>query len=84
MCLMFDSFRQKLRRLEVAMMEYQESLEERCIISPDDVERKVAVYRKRLESEYGLSESGEDLSRSSKFDLSRSSKFFLLVLLTHQ
>ncbi|CAO2814679.1 unnamed protein product [Amaranthus hypochondriacus] len=66
--------RQKLRRLEVAMMEYQESLEERCIISPDDVERKVAVYRKRLESEYGLSESGEDLSRSSKFDLSRSKR----------
>ncbi|XP_057520149.1 protein RRC1-like isoform X2 [Amaranthus tricolor] len=56
--------RQKLRRLEVALMEYQESLEERGIISPDDVERKVTVYRKRLESEYGLSESGEDLSRS--------------------
>ena len=67
---MFDvwlySFRQKMRRLEVALMEYRESLEEGGVKSPEDIERKVAVYRKRLESEYGLSDSGKDLSRSSK------------------
>ncbi|XP_057549682.1 protein RRC1-like isoform X1 [Amaranthus tricolor] len=58
--------RQKMRRLEVALMEYRESLEEGGVKSPEDIERKVAVYRKRLESEYGLSDSGKDLSRSKR------------------
>ncbi|GAB4828740.1 Protein rrc1 [Ancistrocladus abbreviatus] len=54
--------RQKLRRLEVALMEYRESLEERGVRSPDEIERKVAIYRKRLQSDYGLSDSNEDVS----------------------
>ncbi|PRQ26872.1 putative transcription regulator SAP family [Rosa chinensis] len=54
--------RQKLRRLEVALIEYRESLEERGIKSPEEIERKVAIHRKRLESEYGLSDSSEDAS----------------------
>ncbi|GMH20336.1 hypothetical protein Nepgr_022177 [Nepenthes gracilis] len=54
--------RQKLRRLEVALMEYRESLEERAVRSPEEIERKVAIYRKRLQSEYGLSDSNEDVS----------------------
>lgn len=58
--------RQKLRRLEVALMEYRETLEERGVKSAEEIEKKVAVYKKRLESEYGLSESSENLPRSSK------------------
>ncbi|KAK9689689.1 hypothetical protein RND81_09G075200 [Saponaria officinalis] len=61
--------RQKLRRLEVAIMEYRESLEDRGIKSPEEIERKVAVHRKRLESEYGLLDSSDDLpSRRSSHE----------------
>ncbi|CAO2841008.1 unnamed protein product [Amaranthus hypochondriacus] len=58
--------RQKMRLLEVALIEYRESLEEGGVKSSEDIERKVAVYRKRLESEYGLSDSGKDPSRSKR------------------
>ncbi|KAL2937596.1 Protein RRC1 [Bienertia sinuspersici] len=58
--------RQKLRRLEVTLIEYRESLEEQGVRSPEEIERKVAVYRKRLESEYGLSDSTEDLPRNKR------------------
>ncbi|XP_039025870.1 protein RRC1-like [Hibiscus syriacus] len=51
--------RQKLRRLEVALIEYRESLEEWGIKNAEDIERRVTVHRKRLESEYGLSDSGD-------------------------
>ena len=60
-------YRQKLRRLEVALIEYRESLEERGIKNLEEIEKKVAVYRKRLQSEYGLSDSGEDGQGNSKF-----------------
>lgn len=63
--MMFD-YRQKLRRLEATLIEYRESLEERGIKNPEEIERKVAIHRKRLESEYGLSDSNEDASGSSK------------------
>lgn len=56
-----------MRRLEVALIEYHESLEERGIKSSDEIEKMVAIHRKRLESEYGLLNSNEDLSRKSKF-----------------
>ncbi|KAI4381005.1 hypothetical protein MLD38_007124 [Melastoma candidum] len=52
--------RQKLRRLEVALIEYRESLEERGIKSVEEIDKKVAAHRKRLESEYGLSSSKDD------------------------
>ncbi|KAI4376850.1 hypothetical protein MLD38_014563 [Melastoma candidum] len=52
--------RQKLRRLEVALIEYRESLEERGIKSVEEIEKKVIAHRKRLESEYGLSSSKDD------------------------
>lgn len=68
LCLyLLDCCRQKLRRLEVALIEYRESLEERGIKNPEEIERKVAIHRKRLESEYGLSDSSEDASGISKF-----------------
>ncbi|GFS41957.1 RNA recognition motif (RRM)-containing protein [Actinidia rufa] len=59
--------RQKLRRLEVALMEYRESLEERGVKNLEEIDRKVAIHRKRLQSEYGLSDSNEDVSANSKF-----------------
>ncbi|CAN1140433.1 Protein RRC1 [Linum perenne] len=56
--------RQKLRRLEVAMIEYRESLEERGIKSLEEIERKVTIQRRRLEGEYGL--LNEDTIENSK------------------
>ncbi|XP_011081047.1 protein RRC1 isoform X1 [Sesamum indicum] len=52
--------RQKLRRLEVALMEYRESLEERGIKSLEEIERKVDIHRSRLQAEYGLLDSSAD------------------------
>ncbi|XP_048331356.2 protein RRC1 [Ziziphus jujuba] len=63
---MSEEQRQKLRRLEATLIEYRESLEERGIKNPEEIERKVAIHRKRLESEYGLSDSNEDASGSRK------------------
>ncbi|MBA0597878.1 hypothetical protein Gorai_007662 [Gossypium raimondii] len=60
---MNEEQRQKLRRLEVALIEYRESLEEQGIKNAEDIEKRVAVHRKRLESEYGLSDSGEGRSK---------------------
>ena len=57
---MNEEQRQKLRRLEVALIEYRESLEERGIKNLEEFEKKVEAHRKRLQSEYGLSDSGED------------------------
>ncbi|XVF89513.1 hypothetical protein PTKIN_Ptkin19aG0135800 [Pterospermum kingtungense] len=57
---------QKLRRLEVALIEYRESLEEQGSKNAEDIERRVAAKRKQLESEYGLSVSGENFSGRSK------------------
>ncbi|KAG9130725.1 hypothetical protein Leryth_012674 [Lithospermum erythrorhizon] len=54
--------RQKLRRLEVDLMEYRESLEERGVKNLEEIERKVQIHRRRLESEYGLLGPGEDVS----------------------
>ncbi|XP_028790035.1 protein RRC1 isoform X1 [Neltuma alba] len=57
---MNEEQRQKLRRLEVALIEYRESLEERGIKNLEEIERKVTLHRKRLQAEFGLSDSGED------------------------
>ncbi|XP_019195287.1 PREDICTED: protein RRC1-like isoform X2 [Ipomoea nil] len=57
--------RQKLRRLEVALIEYRESLEERGIKNTEEIEKKVEIHRRRLQSEYGLLNFNEDASRKS-------------------
>ncbi|KAF7833726.1 protein RRC1-like isoform X1 [Senna tora] len=57
---MNEEQRQKLRRLEVALIEYRESLEERGIKNLEEIDRKVAMHRKRLQAEFGLSDSSED------------------------
>ncbi|KAJ8531362.1 hypothetical protein K7X08_026796 [Anisodus acutangulus] len=62
---MNEELRQKLRRLEVALIEYCESLEERGITSPDEIERKVEIHRQRLQSEYGLLNFSEDTSKKA-------------------
>ncbi|KAF5461338.1 hypothetical protein F2P56_017446 [Juglans regia] len=59
---MNEEQRQKLRRLEVALIEYRESLEERGIKSLDEIEKKVAIRRQQLQSEYGLLDSKGDSS----------------------
>ncbi|CAN8256694.1 unnamed protein product [Cochlearia groenlandica] len=46
--------RQKLRRIEVALIEYRETLEEQGMKNSEEIERKVAIQRKRLETD-GLS-----------------------------
>ncbi|CAI0438568.1 unnamed protein product [Linum tenue] len=61
-----DEQRQKLRRLEVALIEYRESLEERGIKSSEEIERKVAIQRKRLEAEYGLLSRNEDATENTE------------------
>ncbi|CAH8270716.1 unnamed protein product [Arabidopsis lyrata] len=43
--------RQKLRRIEVALIEYRESLEEQGVKYSEEIERKVAIHRKRLEAD---------------------------------
>lgn len=48
------------------MIEYRESLEERGIKSPDEIERKVEIHRQRLQSEYGLLNFSEDNSKKGK------------------
>ncbi|XP_012065817.1 protein RRC1 isoform X2 [Jatropha curcas] len=63
---MNEEQRQKLRRLEVSLIEYRESLEERGIKSAEEIERKVAIHRKRLQSEYGLLDSPQDIPGNSK------------------
>ncbi|XP_024994366.1 LOW QUALITY PROTEIN: protein RRC1-like [Cynara cardunculus var. scolymus] len=63
--------RQKLRRLEVALMEYRESLEERGIKNMEEIERKVAIHRKRLHTEYGLMDSSEDASHNRRSSMER-------------
>ncbi|KAL4284057.1 hypothetical protein GQ457_16G000380 [Hibiscus cannabinus] len=63
----YNTHRQKLRRLEVALIEYRESLEEQGIKNAEDIEERVVVHRKRLESEHGLSDTIEDVSGRSYF-----------------
>lgn len=60
---MNEELRQKLRRLEVALIEYRESLEEQGIKNPDEIERKVEIHRQCLQSEYGLLNFSEDTSK---------------------
>ncbi|XP_010233907.1 protein RRC1 isoform X3 [Brachypodium distachyon] len=49
--------RQKLRQIEIAVMQYRESLEEKGLRNMEEIERKVASHRRHLQSEYGLSSS---------------------------
>ncbi|KAJ4958328.1 hypothetical protein NE237_025439 [Protea cynaroides] len=70
---MNEEQRQKLRRLEVAVMEYRESLEERGVKNSEEIERKVTIHRRRLQSEFGLSDTNEDASGNSKHSSQRSS-----------
>uniref|UniRef100_A0A1D1YSZ1 U2 snRNP-associated SURP motif-containing protein n=2 Tax=Anthurium amnicola TaxID=1678845 RepID=A0A1D1YSZ1_9ARAE len=71
--IMTEEHRQKLRRLEVAVMEYREFLEEQGIKNSEEIEKKVAVHRRRLKSEFGLADSSEDARGASRHSSQRSS-----------
>ncbi|KAF2534991.1 hypothetical protein F2Q68_00018875 [Brassica cretica] len=49
--------RQKLRRIEVALIEYREALEEQEMKNTEEIERKVEIKRKKVEVDHGLSGS---------------------------
>lgn len=53
--------RQKLRQIEVALIEYRENLEERGI-KKEEIEKKVTAHQKQLQYKYGLTDVGEDSS----------------------
>ncbi|KAF6995059.1 hypothetical protein CFC21_011632 [Triticum aestivum] len=63
-----EEHRQKLRQIEIGVMQYRESLEEKGLWNMEELERKVASHRRRLQSEYGLSSSvdGANNRRSSE------------------
>jgi U2-associated protein SR140 len=67
---MDEEQRQKLRRIEVALIEYRETLEEQGIKNSEEIERKVEINRKRLEVDYGLSGSN-DGNRNQKSTIER-------------
>ncbi|XP_064998975.1 protein RRC1-like [Musa acuminata AAA Group] len=66
--------RQKLRRLEVAVVEYRESLEERGLRNAEEIDKKVAVYRRQLESDFGLSDTTDDIGSKKSSSERRSSE----------
>ncbi|KAH7840765.1 hypothetical protein Vadar_021298 [Vaccinium darrowii] len=68
---MNEEQRQKLRRLEVALMEYRETLEEQGVKKSEDIERKVAIHKRRLLSEYGLLDSSEGAPANKRSSLER-------------
>ncbi|GJY70213.1 protein RRC1 isoform X1 [Tanacetum coccineum] len=53
--------RQKLRQIEVSLIEYRESLEERGL-KKEEIEKKVAAHQKQLQYKYGLTDHSEDSS----------------------
>jgi len=57
--------RQKLRQIEIAVMQYHESLEEKGLRNTEEIERKVDSHRRRLLSEYGLSSSIDGTNKRS-------------------
>jgi U2-associated protein SR140 len=46
-------------------MQYHESLEEQGLRNVDEIERKVASHRRRLQSQYGLSISTDGANNRS-------------------
>ncbi|KAL5213461.1 hypothetical protein ABZP36_024308 [Zizania latifolia] len=54
-----EEHRKKLRQIEIAVMQYHESLEEKGLRNTEEIERKVASHRRHLQSEYGLSFSND-------------------------
>ncbi|XP_068645038.1 protein RRC1-like [Aristolochia californica] len=70
---MNEEHRQKLRRLEVAVMEYREFLEERGIRNLEEIDRKISIHRRRLQLEIGLTGSAEDVPGGNKHSSQRTS-----------
>lgn len=69
--------RQKLRRLEGAVIEYRECLEERGIRNSEEIERKVHSHRRKLLQDYGLLDTigdGRTAERHSSRSMERLSE----------
>lgn len=62
---MNEEHRQKLRRLEVAVMEYRESLEECGKNNSEEIERKVSAHRSKLKAEFGLMDEAADNDKNN-------------------
>ncbi|XP_076955818.1 protein RRC1-like isoform X2 [Bidens hawaiensis] len=60
-----DEKRHKLRQIEVALIEYRESLEERRI-KKEEIEKKVVAHQKYLQRKYGLVDSSEVASHNKR------------------
>ncbi|MFS7928210.1 putative transcription regulator SAP family [Helianthus anomalus] len=65
--------RHKLRQIEVALIEYRESLEERGI-KKEEIEKKVVAHQKQLQYKYGLMDGGEDASHKRTSSTERREK----------
>lgn len=75
-----DSFiifpcRQKFQCLEVAVLEYQESLEEQGMHSKQEIDKKVENHHRHLQSEFGQLDSADDQSSNKHPTL----KFYLKI-----
>ncbi|XP_076945071.1 protein RRC1-like isoform X2 [Bidens hawaiensis] len=60
-----DEKRHKLRQIEVALIEYRESLEERGI-KKEEIEKKVVAHQKYWQRKYGLVDSSEVASHNKR------------------
>ncbi|KAI7727573.1 hypothetical protein M8C21_010974 [Ambrosia artemisiifolia] len=65
--------RHKLRQIEVALIEYRESLEERGI-KKEEIEKKVVAHQKQLQYKYGLIDGSEDGSHKRTSSTERREK----------
>ncbi|XP_076955819.1 protein RRC1-like isoform X3 [Bidens hawaiensis] len=68
-----DEKRHKLRQIEVALIEYRESLEERRI-KKEEIEKKVVAHQKYLQRKYGLVDSSEVASHNRTSSTERREK----------
>ncbi|KAK1417788.1 hypothetical protein QVD17_26922 [Tagetes erecta] len=68
-----DEKRHKLRQIEVALIEYRESLEERGL-KKEEIEKKVAAHQKQLQYKYGLMDCSENTSHNRTSSTERREK----------
>ncbi|XP_076945117.1 protein RRC1-like isoform X3 [Bidens hawaiensis] len=68
-----DEKRHKLRQIEVALIEYRESLEERGI-KKEEIEKKVVAHQKYWQRKYGLVDSSEVASHNRTSSTERREK----------
>ncbi|KQJ97564.1 protein RRC1 [Brachypodium distachyon] len=73
-----EEHRQKLRQIEIAVMQYRESLEENGLRNTEEIERKIASHRRHLQSEYGLTsqmDGANNIRSSERTPLERKERY---------